>query len=353
VEAERRTPSSNALAYFADRLGVSVDELTTGRPAESPVNLLIALAEAELAGDASNYSRIRVRAAEYGLTRIEAAALAGMGKPADADALLAAEPITIRAPLLAAWAQKMNPTEAVYALENALSHMEAEGLPDPDAEAELRYGLVRAYTELGLIERAAEEADTAEALVGSAAEPDELTERYLRTARTLRDQGRLLDAEAAAERARAACRRRGHRQAAAMGQWAHGRLLLQAGDHSGAIEALTEARRLLGPVVAGELAEALRRVGKTAEALEVVVEAEPSVAYRIKGLIARDAGELDTAERELRAALEASAGLDGGIVARELGDLLRAAGRELEAIEVYRQGLIMAEKGGEAGGVKL
>ncbi|GIG57452.1 transcriptional regulator [Longispora fulva] len=343
VEAERRTPSTDALAYFASRLGVSPAELSTGRPTELPCDLLISLAEADLAGKPGAYGRIRTRAAEHGLTRIEALALTGMGELDGAEELLAAEPITIRVPLLTARAAAMRPAEAAYLLESALTQLHAEGLPDPDAEADLRYALVRTYTDLGLTERAAAEADAAAALVGPAAAANAVVDRYLRTARTLRDQGRWADAEAAAERARAACRRRERRHAAAVGQWARGRLLARSGDHAAAVTELTEARELLGAAVAGELAEALWRTGRTGEALGVAAEAEPAVAYRIKGLIARDSGDLSGAERELGAALGASVGLEACTVARELGDLLRAVGREAEAIDVYRRGLEAVE----------
>ncbi|MEV6526385.1 helix-turn-helix transcriptional regulator [Longispora sp. NPDC051575] len=343
VEAERRTPSTDALAYFASRLGVSPAELSTGRPTELPVDLLISLAEADLAGKPGAYGRIRTRAAEHGLTRIEALALTGMGELDGADELLAAEPITVRVPLLTARARAARPAEAAYLLENALAQLHADGLPDPDAEAELRYALVHTYTDLGLTERAVEQADAAGALVGPTAEAAAVVERYLRTARTLRAQGRWADAEAAAERARAACRRREQRHSAAVGQWARGRLLARTGEHAAAVAELSHARELLGAAVAGELAEALWRVGRAEDAVAVAAEAEPAVAYRIKGLIARDAGDLAAAERELRAALGVSVGLETCTVARELGDLLRAGGREMEAIDVYRQGLEAVE----------
>ncbi|WP_018347854.1 helix-turn-helix domain-containing protein [Longispora albida] len=345
VEAERRTPSTDALSYFAERLGVTPAELSTGRPSELPADLLIALAEAELSGELERFRRVRTLAADAGLRRAEAAALTGLGRIPEAEALLAGEPLTVRVPLLIAKARLIPARDAAYLLDGAVAQLESSGLPDPEAEAALRYALVEIYADLGYPERAVSSAEAAEALTGPPVDSSALIERHLTTARTLREQSHWADAEAAAERARLAIRHRGYRRAAALGRWSRGRLLVQRGEAEAALAELTVAREVLGEIVAGELAEVLWQLGRAADALDAAAEAEPATAYKIQGLIARERGDLATAEELLRAALEAASGLAACAIARELGDILRASGQELAAIEVYRRGLAEIETG--------
>ena len=79
IEAGRRTPSRDALEYFASKLGVDIAQLTQGRPADLEARLALELQEARIAvsegrfGEADAiFDPIEKDAKRYALTRIRA-----------------------------------------------------------------------------------------------------------------------------------------------------------------------------------------------------------------------------------------------------------------------------------------
>jgi tetratricopeptide (TPR) repeat protein len=181
-------------------------------------------------------------------------------------------------------------------------------------------------------------------------------------------QGRWGDAEEALNRAHATYLQLDYLVETAMCHWARGYILLREERLTDAERELSTARDLMRSLdawyyagaLASELATVLWKQGDTAAALAALddawrLERESATtqlpvadAYRLRGLIARDAGDLAEAERALRTAYESFLASEAGPIAastaRLLGDLLREAGRLDEAIEVYRSGLEAAER---------
>ncbi|CAM5502664.1 hypothetical protein STANM309S_04564 [Streptomyces tanashiensis] len=88
VEAGRVRPSDEALRHLADRLGVTFEELATGRPAHLATDLRLRLTEAQrtLLADgeaeeaAAQYTGLLAEALAHGLVEEEATARLGLGE---------------------------------------------------------------------------------------------------------------------------------------------------------------------------------------------------------------------------------------------------------------------------------
>jgi tetratricopeptide (TPR) repeat protein len=393
LESGRRRPSEEAVRYFADQLGIDAQELATGHPAHLGVELEMRLVRArhaastdDLAAAEQAYAAARNEAAEHGFVRLEAKALVGLARCAeragdvtralrcldDAEARLADEPLTARVPALVARARinrfRGRLRDAAYLLEGALERLDRGGLLDPDAVVQLQYGLVGVYIDLGLLDRAAAAASAALALAGKVADPEHIGQMHMQVARTYMLQGRWGDAEEALNRAHATYTQLDYLVEIGMCHWARGYILLREERLADAERELTTARDMMRSLdawyyagaLASELATVLWKLGRADEALAALddawrLERESSStqlavadAYRLRGLIARDAGDHAAAERALRSAydsfLRAEAGPVAASTARLLGDLLREAGRLDEAIDVYRSGLEAAER---------
>jgi tetratricopeptide (TPR) repeat protein len=394
VESGRRRPSEEAVRYFADKLGVDSDELLTGRPSHLGVELEMRLAHARHAASTDRltvaeqaYAAARQEAASHGLIRLEAKALEGLSRCADragdvdralrcldeAEACLADEPLTARVPALVARARILRfrgrLRDAAYLLEGALERLERDGLLDPDAVVQLQYGLVGVYIDLGLLDRAASAGNAALALAGKVEDPEYIAQMYMQVARTFMLQGRWADAEDALNRAHVTFRQLDYLVETAMCHWARGYILRREERLADAERELTTARDLMRSLdawyyagaLASELANVLWKQGRPDAALAALDDAwrleresAPTMqlpvadAYRLRGVIARDAGDQAGAEEALRKAFESflrsEAGPMAASTARLLGDLLREAGRLDEAIEVYRSGLEAAER---------
>lgn len=393
IESGRRNPSRDAVGYFAERLGVDENELLTGRPAHVLAELQLQLAIArharssdELGEAVRLYAEVTEAAREADLPRVEAAALHGlawcdqrggdlssaMRRLDEAENRLADEPLTEHVPIIATRARLLRLRgalrEAAYTLETTRERLKQDGLASPEAMVQLSYGLVGVYMELGLPQRAAHAAETALSLVGEVNDPEQVAAMHVQVARTFMAQGRGADAEAALERAHATYQQLDYQFEIAVCHWSRGYLLSREQRYADAERELTTARdmmRQLGSwyyagALASELATVLWRLGRPQDALAALDDAwrieaeEPQAmltiaeAHRLRGLIAQDAGEIELAERSLRIALrlsaEAEAGPHTARTARLLGDLLRELGRDGEAIEVYREGLIGAEE---------
>lgn len=392
VESGRRRPSEEAVRYFAERLSIDAEELLTGRPAHLGVELEMRLVRArhavstdDLTAAEQAYAAARSEAADHGLVRLEAKALVGLARCAEragdvdralryldeAEVSLADEPLTARVPALVLKAKikrfRGELRDAAYLLEAALERLDRDGLLDPDSVVQLQYGLVGVYIDLGLLDRAASAGSAAMALAGSVADPEHIGQMHMQVARTYMLQGRWDDAEEALNRAHATYTQLDYLAETAMCHWARGYILLREDRLTDAERELTTARDLMRSLdawyyagaLASELATVLWKLGRPDEALAALDDAwrleresagtqlAVADAYRLRGLIARDAGDHDAAEKALRSAYEsflrAEAGPIAASTARLLGDLLREAGRLDEAIDIYRSGLAAFE----------
>ncbi len=393
IESGRRRPSHEAIAYFAARLEVDENELLTGRPAHVLANLELQLASArhatstkELHEAVRQYTNVLAEAREAGLPRIQAAALLGLAKcderggdPTtamrrleEAEQRLVGEPLTEHVSIVAQRARILRHRgdlrEAAYILETTRDQLERDGLSSPDAVAQLSYGLVGVYMELGLPERAAQAGETALAFTAEVKDPELVAAMYVQVARTFLAQGRGRDAEAALQRAETAYRQLDYLLEIAVCHWSRGFGLSRERRYAEAEPELTTARdmmRSLGSwywagALASELATVLLRLGRADEAVSALDDAwrladdeqQPPralvEAHRLRGVIAYDAGDHALAERSLRVSLRlclrAEFGPDAAHTARLLGDMLRESGRDQEAIQTYRDGLLAAER---------
>ncbi len=392
VESGRRRPSPDAVRYFAERLEMDPDELATGRPPHLHVDLQLRLATARHAastgdlGEAERaFTEAREEAASHRMARIEGQALDGLARCAEragditaargyleqAEEALAGEPLTARIPIIVGRTRllRLNGelSEAAYLLESTLDRLEREELADPDAVVQLNYGLVGVYVDLGVLDRAAHAADAALALAGKVDDPEHVAAMYVQVSRTFLTRGRWSDAEAALDRAHATYRKLDYLLETAMCHWARGYIYSREKRYTHAERELITARDMMrrldswhyAGALASELSTVQWRLGNSAAALSALedawrLESESrgaqlpiADAHRVRGLIARDDGILVLAEEHLRAALDgylrANAGPDAANTARLLGDLLHAADRDADAIEVYRTGLTAAE----------
>ena len=393
IESGRRRPSHEAIEYFADRLGVDDDELLTGRPAHVIAELRLALANArhaastdELAEAVRQYTAVLHEAREADLPRIEAAALLGlarcderggnsttaMRRLDEAEQRLVGEPLTEHVPIIAQRARVLrlrgDLREAAYTLETTRERLERDGLNSPDAIVQLSYGMVGVYMELGLPQRAAHAAEVALSLSGEVKDPELLAAMNVQVARTFLAQGRGADAEAALDRAQAAYQQMDYTLEIAVCHWSRGFKLSREGRYAEAEPELATARDMMRDLgswywagsLASELATVLWRLGRPQEAIVALDDAwrladedpQPTIAlaeaHRLRGIIAYEAGDRELAERSyrvsLRLCLRAEAGPDTARTARLLGDLLRESGRGEEALQIYRDGLLAAER---------
>src|SRR5580765_4312635 len=86
IEAGRRSPSKEAIEHFASRLGVTPDELVSGRPADLAPRLELSLLEARIALSAGElgasdraFQSIAKDAKRYHLPLVQARTELGLG----------------------------------------------------------------------------------------------------------------------------------------------------------------------------------------------------------------------------------------------------------------------------------
>ncbi|WP_285571062.1 helix-turn-helix domain-containing protein [Streptomyces sp. RTGN2] len=387
LEAGKARPSEAALRHFAERLGVAHEELSTGRPTHIATSLRMELADAqrilavEDAADArAAYERILGRAQEYGLAQERAAALVGLGECALetgelADALsrfaaaeraLADEPLPARARAVrgrsVAHFLAGELRYACYLLESAIDELNTSGLHDPGALLQLYTASIAPYMDMGAHARAAQAAELALALVPQVADPALVAAMHRTVARTLLAEGRVDAAQASLARATELYEQLQIRTELAHCHWMRGYVCAQHDDLVQAEEALRTAHSMLVSRRAAlyvsqvevELADVLRRRGKSAEAAELLGNLLAGLqpgrgavhaggAHRLLGLIAEEAGDAGAAEAHYATALslleQTGAAGDLADICRLLGDLLRGEGRTEAALNAYRTGL--------------
>ncbi|MGA4845016.1 helix-turn-helix domain-containing protein [Streptomyces sp. G5(2025)] len=400
LESGKVRPSEAALRHLAGRLGVSYEELATGRPAELAAGLRLRLTDARRAlatgapEDAATLFRaLHEEAVTHALAEEQAAALLGLGDCllesgelseardcfAAVERLLADEPLPRRVPAIRGRATAHLLTGelryACYLLESTLDELDAAGLHDPEALLLLYTASIAPYMDMGAHARAAHAAELALALAPRVSDPALVAGMHRGVARTLITEGRIAEADASLAKAQELYRQLHIRTELAHCHWMRGYVHAQDGDLEQAESELRTARSILASKRAAlfteqvevELADVLRRRGRTAEAEALLRPLLTSGderhgagegmgalgagrgavhaggAHRLLGLIAEERGDTEAAEEHYCAALSllerSSAAGDLADLCRLLGDLLRRTGRVEAAMDAYRTGL--------------
>ncbi|MEU5887931.1 tetratricopeptide repeat protein [Streptomyces sp. NPDC047461] len=387
LEAGRVRPSDQALRHLAERLGVEVDELATGRPARLVTDLRLRIVEAQrtlATGEAEEaarqYAALLAEADTLRLVEVRAAALLGLGECAvetgdlgegrqyfeRAEQTLADAPLPARVPALRGRALAHylagELRYAVYLLESALDELNRGGLHDPDALLLLYASIIGPYMDMGAHARAAQAAEFALALAPQAGDPALVARMHRSVARTLIAEGRVAEADASLAKAAELYRRLQLRTELANCHWMRGYVYAQNNELERAEEELRRALTMLSASRAAlyssqaavELADVLHRRGKSDEAAALLQDVlgdlssergavHSAAAHRLLGIIAEDARDPEAAEEHYVRALSllerAGAAGDLADLCRLLGDLLRREGRVEAALDAYRTGL--------------
>ncbi|MFF1381869.1 helix-turn-helix domain-containing protein [Streptomyces sp. NPDC058308] len=396
LESGKVRPSEAALRHLAERLGVSYEELATGRPAHLAAGLRLRLTDARRAlatgapeDAAALFHTLHEEAVEHGLAQEQADALLGLGdclleageltaardRFAAAERLLADEPLPRRVPAVRGRATAHLLTGelryACYLLESTLDELDAAGLHDPEALLLLYTASIAPYMDMGAHARAAHAAELALALAPRVDDPALVAGMHRGVARTLIAEGRIAEADASLAKAQELYRQLHIRTELAHCHWMRGYVHAQDGDLERAESELRTAHDILAAKRAAlfaeqvevELADVLRRRGKTGEAEALLRPlltpgadeggagalgagrgaVHAGGAHRLLGLIAEERGDTERAEEHYCAALSllerSSAVGDLADLCRLLGDLLRRTGRVEAAMDAYRTGL--------------
>lgn len=390
IESGRRNPSRAALEFFAERLGVDVEQLVTGRPPDLVPRLEAELIEARIAVSDGRteeaermFARIAWEARRFDLFRLHAKAEEGRAlsreRAGDTTAaleryrhaltLLEGEPPTLRADAVAGVARCLQALGdggyAIHLLESLLGEIQREGPPDPNALARIHASLVDAYLDAGLYRRATESAAELELLAPRLTDPARVAQMHMNTAHLYLVQGRIDEAERSLQRAEDAYRQlslqtelggtylaRGYvasrdgRLEEARQHFEHAvRIFEETGNEKDLARTLNElarVERLQGNL---ERAEALlERTIRTAGERDAPIAAW---AHRELGVVLAERNAA-RAEKHLRDAIalfeRAEQALDLAVTYRALGDVLEAQGDHEGAFQAYRTGILAVER---------
>jgi tetratricopeptide (TPR) repeat protein len=384
VEAGKRRPSRSALEHFAERLGVEVDQLLTGKPPDLEARLEVHLndarlhiSEGRLAEARKLLDHTRREAKRYHLVRYQARALEGHALCAEHEddleratqlyeqvcEMLVDEPPTARTRAITGIARLAhkggNSHYAIYILERFLVELVASRVPDPQSMMSAHAGLVLPYFDVGVHDRAAVHAREALKLVSDLQDPEAVATMNLQVARVMLEEGRIKEAEVSLGRAEEIFRTLEMKTELATVRFAHGYALARADrwDEAerllrSALTAFEEVGRKIERARAGnELARLYRVQGRRVEALPIVATSLKLLEGSDPKWLARTHRELamceglddpESAEKHLRRALElfelAESKIELAATQALFGDLMAATGRREDACEAYRQG---------------
>lgn len=309
IEAGRRRPSPEAMAFFAARLGVSPGYLSSGVPEELEERLGYRLEEARRTLDSApertlvTIKRILEVAERYGLRTVASRTLVAKGQ-----ALMKLGRVR----------------EAIDAFEEALDR----GLPDLDAGMTV-VSLARAYRGVGDLSYAA---DLVESFLSKRdrgpLDPAVAAELQTALVSIYFERGDVVRAERSAGRALAAAEQCVSVETRARTYWAASRVLAESKRWSEALQLATQARLLL------EQVDDRRRVGRLHNAYAFIcLEADPPRT-------AEASTHLDRAEALLQ---DDSSPADFAYVHTERSRLALLEGRPEDALAFAERALLYVE----------
>lgn len=392
IEAGRRTPSREAVEHFARRLGVSPEELLTGRPADLEARLELRLQEAIVAmsGGAMDESSqafrsIAKEAKRSGLPRIRAKAEGALGLWCErhsayeeglahhqtAEDVLSGEPPVEWVDAIAGKARCLEALGdlryAIFLLESLLDRLEREQLRDPDALSRLHASLVFAYLEAGLLHKAAASGEELLALGPHLQDPMRVAQMHMNVARLFLEEGRTEDAQHSLRRAEQVYRQRDLKTESAGAQLALGYVASRQGDLASARGELMDAVATFEETAnepdliraLNELARVERLEGAIVSARELLERSIALTGSSDAPILAWAHRELGTtyadddasvAEKHFRIAIDlferSEQPIELAITYRALGDVLHGRGELEAASDAYRTGIMSLEPAG-------
>ena len=389
IEHGKRRPSDAALSHFAARLGLTLEQLVSGRDPDQDLRMEIAVQKAlaaiyegrasdalssleETLADARAVKHGRVvRLAEtaigqalFRLGRVDEAlaiyerVLSAEGTPESITSAMAGKARCLLA--------KGEAREAVFLLEGHLTALDRADPPDPGCLVETYAALIPVYFETGMITRAMEAASRGWDLAPKVTDAEQRACLYVNRAQLLAARGEGREALSSLALAEDLYRHLGWYAEAVKVSLAKSYVLSEDGRYAEAEalirSALSEAGERVSKVshirALCNLALMRRVQGFPGEGLALAEEAlrvadggfEGSVgeAYREAGSCALELGDTDRAVREWRKALDnfRSTGdnEEAARTAKLLGAHLRASGDLEGALEVMEQGLSSVEE---------
>ena len=386
IERGGKLPSPAAAREFADRLGVTVNELALGVPPNFEAELATRMQEAWRSLYLGRYESAELafataehEAREYGFAVLQAKALVGRARSAERQGQTgkamdlfrsalelfrdhAPAPSAVEAVAGIARCHQMagSVTSALVVLEQYLAELDRKNLGEPAALMRVHASLVWPYCELGVRHKAVESAHRALQLQAKVENPEEIAAMHLNVARALLDEGRADMALDSLTKAEAIFRDLDWQTELARAQVARGIVLVAkdqlcqardeiraalqtfravgfSRDEGRALNELARVERLLGNDVAAE--------NFARQALELLAEMEAApelaLAHRELGLCLRER-DREAAERHFREAAElydtCGEVIHAAHVYRLLGDLLDPLDPEAGK-DAYRTGL--------------
>ena len=392
IESGRRNPSKEAVEHLASKLGVTPDELLTGRPADLIPRLELRLHEARVAVSEGRMEEadealraIAQEAKRYRVPRIEAKAEEGLGlwferhgRPEEAlehleraEQLLRAEPPTEWVDAVAGKARCLeamgDARYAIFLLESLLDRLDREKLRDPDALSRLHASLVFAYLDAGIYRKAAESARELEALAPRMGDPLRVAQMHMNVARLFLQEGRIADAKQSLRRAEETYRHLNLKTEMAGAHLALGYVGIWDGDLPAAraelelaVDMFEETANIPDLTRAlNELAKVEHLEGRDDRAVELLERCISLLGSSDAPILAEAHRELgravggsdpSVAEKHLRAAIElyeqTAQAFEIAITYRALGDLFGGRGEDDAACDAYRTGIMALEAPG-------
>lgn len=393
IEAGKRVPSRAALAHFADRLGVTVNELESGVPSSFVAERTMVLQQGWQAlylGDyddaRKSFASVERDARRFDRPELQARALVGLGLCAERqgqtdDGLRlfeqaldlfgahAPRPAAVEAVAGVARCHQMagDARLACHLLESFLLDLERQDLGDPAAVMRTYSSLVWPYMELGLYDKANDAALKALKLQARVDAPEEIAGMHLNVARALLNMGQPDNAVESLNKAEEIYRDLNWRTEVARAHHNRGMVYMSQGDLGAAREDLRAALaafREVGYVrsealVLSEVARLERLLGDADAAVDQARRAvellsdmkavpELALAHREVALALREE-EPGTAERHFRKAIElyrqCGELLHAADTHRLLGELLQKEDPSNEGWAEYKEGLLLVAEG--------
>ena len=389
IESGRRRPSRRALAHFAAKLAVDIEELETGRQSGAGLRLelrlqeaLIAVSEGRLQDAETECRAIAKEARRLRLPRVQAEAEEGLGlllerreRPEDAlayyrkaEEILKDEPPTARVDAVAGKARCFHSLGdvryGIHILEMLHGEIERGRLFDPNALARLHAALAYAYVEAGLYTSAAESATELERLAPKVTEPLRIAQMHLHVARVYLIQGKVGDAERSLRRSEEAYQQVRLKTESGYAHLALGYVLSRDGRLPDARQELELALAIFEETgdtkdvtrALNELARIERLRGRVDQArsllersMSLMGDSDTPIlawAHRELGVLLADV-EPPTAEKNLRVAIDmyerSEQSVQVAVTYRALGDLLTSRGDPDAGCDAYRVGIMALE----------